>query len=97
MISFKVTQDDADLINKIVDRLLTMKHPDNGRRFFSQALRMDLVMDFTATHANGCALRLSELLAADEFNFAHDALGIRRHLNRKTGKLENCFLPRFAA
>lgn len=57
--------------------------------------RTDWVMDFTATHANGCPLKLQALLDADEFNFLHDAIGICRHLNRETGKLENCFLPRF--
>ena len=52
-------------------------------------------MDFTAVHANGNPLRLADLLAADDFNFAHDAFGIARHLNRTNGQLENCFLPRF--
>lgn len=57
---------------------------------------MDADMDLTATHLNGCPLRLEELLAADDFNFDHDVFGIRRHMNRETGRLENCFLPRFA-
>ena len=58
---------------------------------------MDADMDITACHVNGCPLKLDALLAADEFNFAHDVFGIRRHINRRTGKLENCFLPRFSA
>lgn len=53
-------------------------------------------MDITATHANGCPLKLAELLAADDFNFSHDVAGIYRHLDRTTGKLLDCFLPRFA-
>lgn len=53
-------------------------------------------MDITACHLNDTPLRLNELLAADEFNFAHDVFGIRRHLNRETGKLEDCFCPRYA-
>ena len=28
-------------------------------------------------------------------DFVHDMLGIRRHINRATGQLENCFSPRF--
>lgn len=57
---------------------------------------MDADMDLTACHLNGNPLRLKKLLAADAVNFAHDVLGIRRHLNRETGKLENCFSPRYS-
>jgi hypothetical protein len=57
---------------------------------------IELEMDLVAVHMNVCALRLDELLLADEFNFSHDILGIRRHLNRQTGELGNCFMPRFA-
>lgn len=57
---------------------------------------MSIHMDIIATHANGCPLRLLGLLEADAFNFTHDVCGIRRHLNRNTGKLENCFVPRYA-
>lgn len=54
-------------------------------------------MDIAAAHLNGCPLRLEELADADNFNFAHDVLGINRHLNRETGELQDCFLPRYAA
>ena len=57
---------------------------------------IDADMDISAVHAT-CPLRLADLLAADNFNFSHDMRGIQHHLNRKTGKLENFFLPRFAA
>lgn len=57
---------------------------------------MDISMDVTACHANGCLLRLEELLQAEDFDFAHDVFGIMAHLNRRTGRLEDCFLPRFA-
>lgn len=56
---------------------------------------MDAHMDLTFAHKE-CPLRLEELLAADDANFAHDVFGIRRHLNRETLKIEDCFLPRFA-
>src|SRR3990167_5225936 len=47
-------------------------------------------------HSNGCPLMLSELLAADDTNFAHDVFGIRAKLNRETGALSDGFVPRFA-
>jgi hypothetical protein len=56
-----------------------------------------IVMDLTATHSNGCPLRLAELLEATDANLLHDVAGIRRHLNRDTGQLGGCFLPRYSA
>jgi len=55
-------------------------------------------MDIIATHISGCPLLLKELLNnANDFDFIHDVSGIHRHLDRETGKLENFFIPRFAA
>lgn len=53
------------------------------------------VMDIENAHTN-MPLRLHELLAADRMNFAHDVLGIFDHLDRSSGKLMDCFVPRFA-
>lgn len=55
---------------------------------------MTAVMDIDCVH-KVTPLRLDELLAADDGNFGHDVFGIRRHLNRETKELENCFVPRF--
>lgn len=53
-------------------------------------------MDLLVCHTQACELDLVKLLDADNFNMLHDILGINRHLNRDTGQLLNCFLPRFA-
>lgn len=56
-------------------------------------------MDITACHANGCPLHLAAMLQGakdNSFDFIHDLSGIYRNLNRDTGKLSNCFLPRFS-
>lgn len=92
-ISFLTTPADCKLIGKIAARAAGMDKQHNLRD------ARDIVewdMDFTATHANGNPLRLADLLAADDFNFAHDAFGIARHLDRSTGKLTRCFVPRFS-
>lgn len=52
-------------------------------------------MDITATHCNGCPLRLKDLLEADDSNFMHDVMGIAHNINRISGEIENHFLPRF--
>lgn len=58
--------------------------------------KLDMRMDVLATHANGNPLRLADLLAADDFNFAHDMSGICNCLDRRTGKLTRNFSPRFS-
>ena len=92
MVSFTTTKEEFKTIQAIADRASAMAL--QYKRF--EYPRMDAEMDITATHANGCKLRLNELLAADPFDFAHDVFGIRRHLNRETGKLDNCFVPRYS-
>lgn len=52
-------------------------------------------MDISAACVH-CPMRLADWLAADAFNFAHDVIGIRHHINRTTGELDRTFLPRFA-
>ena len=90
--SFSVRKDEARIIAKIESRAVSLAASQGVTYEF-----MDADMDITATHVNGCPLRLDDLLAADEFNFAHDIFGIRNCLDRETGKLTRCFLPRFHA
>jgi|TARA_R100000544_G_scaffold34719_3_gene21649 hypothetical protein len=87
-ISFDISPYESDLIVQILDRC-------PARLIFVD--RMSLHMDLCATHANGNPMDFARLLAADDFNFAHDIAGIQNHLNRNTGKLENFFSPRFSA
>ncbi len=92
MVSFEVTKDERKLIEKIAERA--------DKDLFGHAhgvqSRLDTEMDLSAVIAQGVPMRLQELLDADAFNFAHDIGGIYRHLDRSTGKLGGCFLPRFA-
>lgn len=91
-ISFKVRRDEMELIDRIANRALNM-----AIQYRIQHKKQDFAMDLTCVHANGNPLRLRELLEADEFNFTHDVFGIRQHLNRETGELEDFFRPRFSA
>lgn len=59
--------------------------------------RMTCIMDLSACHANGCPLDLEKLENAQDFDFVHDVAGIARHMDRTTGQLTDCFVPRFAA
>ncbi len=89
MISWKTTAAEFDLIAKIADRAVDAA-PGVYRK-------QDALMDITAAHCNGCPLDLPGLLAADAFTFSHDVFGIRRHLNRDTGEMMGCFVPRCCA
>lgn len=90
MLIWNATRAEHELFKQIAERAVTL--PGLAGRYPIQ----DAIMDINAVHANGCPLKLAELLAAPDFEFAHDICGIRRHLDRTTGKLGGCFLPRYA-
>jgi hypothetical protein len=91
-LSFKATSEEYALFSAIVERYAPIYKQHTGENVD----RMSLHMDLTACHANGTALDLQRLLDAPQFDFVHDVAGIQRHINRDTGKLENCFHPRTA-
>jgi hypothetical protein len=86
-INWKTTKDEVNLIIQIVKRAKSQLKLDNSD------LR-NIEMDISATHCNGTPLDLEKLLSFDEFNFAHDIYGIMDNIDRSTGELRNCFLPR---
>ncbi len=88
----KISREEARQIAAIAQRAIRLAAKHGVRYEF-----MDADMDLTACHLNGCALKLDELATAPEFDFAHDVFGIRRHIDRETGKLQDCFVPRYAA
>jgi len=96
MIKWNATKEESETINTIVKRY-TEWHYSLGVPKEYQRPFIDIAMDLEATHCNGNPLKLQELLEADDFNFTHDILGIQRHLNRTTGQLENCFVPRYSS
>lgn len=88
MINWKIDNQEASWIGEIVDR---------AERLGLVADRMTSVMDITATHLNGCSLKLVDMLQGADLDFAHDFAGIARHVDRDTGQLTDCFVPRFAS
>lgn len=87
--AFEIPDADRKLVTKIVDRAVRTK-------LIEKQDTMAVQMDIIACHANGTPLKLEALLDAPAFDFAHDVYGISRHINRTTGKIGDCFLPRFA-
>ncbi len=83
------------------ERILISNIAERGSKLIKNITKkkvdlLSLEMDITACHLNGCPLKLKKWLEADDFNFIHDISGISRNMNRYTGKLMNCFLPRFS-
>lgn len=91
MVKFNTSREEAEITIKIARRASKLAH-SLGIEYST----LEADMDITATHSNGTPMKLAELLAANDSNFSHDVFGIRRHINRRTGRLENCFLPRYA-
>lgn len=82
----KATSEELDIIEQIANRADDKLGVD----------KTSTMMDMQATHALN-PLRLNDLLSADDFNFAHDIYGIASNIDRDTGEMCNCFLPRFTA
>lgn len=87
-VSFKMTAAELALIEGIADRA------EKAGLVFKNYNRRTLMMDLSACNANGCPMDFERLLAAPDFDFTHDICGIARHMNRETGQLGDCFLPR---
>lgn len=90
-LSFEVGIEEAEIVAEIAERASAM-----AEKYGVVYRRLDAIMDISACHASGMPLRLRDLLAAKDGDFAHDVFGIRRHLNRTNGAVEDCFVPRFA-
>ena len=80
-------KDEFETIVKICERAEAMD--------ISAGERFTLIMDLENAHKD-VGLNLTGLLEADDLNFAHDIIGIQNHMNRRTGKLEDFFVPRYA-
>lgn len=89
MVRFTATAKEREIVKAIARRALV------AAAKAGLPSHVELEMDIVAAHCNGCPLRLADLLAADDCDFNHDIFGIRRHLDRKTGRLTGCFVPRF--
>jgi len=87
IVSFNITKKDRALVDKIITRAAALD---------PQFDKLHHHMNLVATHANGCPMDFARLSEADDFNLSHDVFGIDQHIDRDTGKLRNCFLPRFA-
>ena len=97
MINWNGTKEDAEAITRVCERYEAEYRELNDGQLPRGYERINLDMDLTACHLNGCPMDWEKLLSAPRFDFLHDVGGISRHIDRKTGKLTDCFLPRCAS
>ena len=103
MLNFKASTSDSQLIRLIISRakaLFDAMPEAKAAAVGSEHDKVDwlgLEMDITVAHLNGCPLDLRGLHDSANFNLVHDLFGIRRHLDRTTGKLSELFVPRYAS
>ena len=88
ILNWKSSREDALAIGRIVEKAATL---------VPKLKAFAVAMDLTACHLHGCPLDLAAMESGSDLDLLHDFVGIARHLDRQTGKLTDCFLPRFAA
>jgi len=87
----QLSERDTELIVKIADRaqalayLLDAEIPD----------RIKLIVNLAMAHRH-MPLDLFMLLSAPDTDFVHDVWGILRHIDKETGAMRDCFVPRTA-
>jgi hypothetical protein len=84
----KLTKEGLELIGKITKRAFS-----DIPALATISNTQDLQMDISAAHISSC-MNLKKFLRFDDLNFNHDIFGIIRHIDRQTGTLTDCFLPR---
>jgi hypothetical protein len=87
----KINTADLVLIGKAVDRAVEI-----GKQNNFAVERISMHMDLCTAHIEG-PLNLDKLVQAPDGDFGHDVFGINRYLDRNTGQLTECFVPRCAA
>jgi hypothetical protein len=93
MVKFESTKEEYALMSDIADRASKAGLIMPAKKNYS---RQDFLMDLDAVNSNGCPMNFEKMLAAPDFDFVHDVAGIYRHIDRETGQLTDCFIPRCA-
>ncbi|WP_368370240.1 DUF6874 family protein [Acetobacter persici] len=94
-VKFDATPAEMRIIKRISRRAaVLLRHRGTAQNY--GVIRRSVIMHLNAVHSNGCRIDFERLVKADDFNLLHDVVGIARHIDPETGRLTQCFLPRFA-
>lgn len=90
-IQFNASPRELELMSMIADRAVHLAQ-DMGYTYRKE----DIMLDLNACVSNAWKLDLQGLLDSDLGDFGHDVFGINKHMDRQTGLLKDCFVPRYA-
>jgi hypothetical protein len=92
MVEFSMGREELELVKQIAERVeeLTAAMQIEGMQYD----RHELVMDLDAAYTSAGPVNLTRLLESPDADFLHDIYGIRRHIDRASGELTGCFMPR---
>jgi hypothetical protein len=74
----------------IAERYENLDIPD-----FTPEARLTTIMDLQVVGVEHPEANFEILLNFPVGDFCHDIFGIKRHINRQTAIIEDCFVPRF--
>lgn len=77
-------------------RLIAERAADLYKKHGVRVSALDIQLDLAVCHTGPQALRLDDMLAADDFNLMHDVSGLNRHLDVERCELADHFSPRFS-
>jgi hypothetical protein len=80
-----------ETISRIADRAIRVAEMQGVHHY----RKLDLVISISKAHEER-PIDLAGLLAADIGDFGHDVFGIDKYMSRETGKMTDCFVPRYA-
>ena len=81
-------------ISIIVSRYLDLLTENNEVVVINNNVRINAVMDIHRAHEI-TPIDLSALATASDVDLIHDVSGIMKHIDRDTGELVDCFVPRY--
>lgn len=85
---------DFTVISKIADRYLAFLQSLPNRKKHHDPSKMSITMDLEVVHYI-YGLNLVAMLDGKFADLMHDLGGIMAHLDRETGVLKDCFVPRY--
>jgi len=89
-----LTLEEYGLVKKIVARMERISEKEVGYVLLPDSIQSaEMTIIYTHELFN---LMLKDFLEADKFNFIMEFRDIDINLNRKTGEMENGFIPRFS-
>ena len=85
------TKEDYEAMSRVADRWNSLRE----KAGVDAVSKIHLVMDLDVAHTN-CPIDFEKLESFGDGDFSHDIGGIYSYVNRETGELDNCFVPRSA-